>query len=81
MKNVIALLSKANQAIIWDNWVDEETGRFNRLGEVYYCKLDWIKENLDPEGDSYDELVGIIEDMQETICPILNEIDQDGNVI
>lgn len=76
MENLLGLLVKANNAIVWDNWVDEETGRYNKLGDVYWCKLDWIKESLNPE--THEEFISIIEDLQETICPILNEIDQDG---
>lgn len=78
MKNLLGLLVKANRAINWDNWKEEdedgeETGKYHKLGDVYYCKLDWLKDHIEDE-----EMLGIIEDLQETICPILNEIDQDG---
>lgn len=73
MENKIEkLVQKANNAICWDNWSDDETGKPYKLGEVYFSKLEWIRENLDDE-----ELLGIIDDLQETICPILNELDKD----
>jgi hypothetical protein len=66
-------MTKAFNAICWDNWEDEETGQPDKLGHVYYCKLDWIKETLEED----DEMYSIIEDLQETICPILNLLDNE----
>ena len=74
------LLTNAFNRINWDNFTDEETGKPNKLGEVYYCKLDWMKEYIlgskyatYQEGDDceLDEILDIINDMQETISPIL----------
>ena len=80
------LLTTAFNRINWDNFTDEETDKPNKLGEVYYCKLEWLKEYL--LGDKYatyeegddcelDEMLDIINDLQETISPILNLIDNE----
>ena len=78
-------MTKAYDAVNWSNWEDEDKTPM-KLGEVYYCKLDWIKEYIldskDPEyeeGDDeeLDEKLDIINDLQETICPILNLLDNE----
>jgi len=69
---VKSLITTANNAITWDNWSDDD-GNPYKLGEVYYCKLDWIKETLDEDDEAY----FTIEDLQETICPILNLLDNE----
>jgi hypothetical protein len=70
------LLTKAINTINWDNWENEdedgEIDGHHKLGDVYYCKLDWLKDHIEDE-----EMLGIIEDLQETICPILNLLDQE----
>jgi hypothetical protein len=66
-------IKKAINAVNWDNWQDEDTGQPHKLGDVYYCKLDWIKETLDEDDEAY----STIEDIQETICPILNLLDNE----
>lgn len=68
------LLQKAINTICWDNWTDEDTGEPMKLGDVYNCKLDWLKESLD--ADEHEEFIGMIEDIQETIVPILNQLDK-----
>lgn len=82
---VKSLITKANNAITWDNWSDDD-GNPYKLGEVYYCKLDWIKEYMLGEkyteyeegyDEELDEKLDIINDMQETICPILNLLDNE----
>ena len=69
------LLGNAINAINWDNWTDEETDKPAKLGDVYYCKLDWLKDHLKDDED-LEEMLGIIDDLQETIVPILNELDK-----
>lgn len=79
------LLGNAINAINWDNWTDEDTNEPAKLGDVYYCKLDWLKEHLlgskfttyeEGEDAELDKMLGIIDDLQETIVPILNELDK-----
>ena len=72
-----------------DSQDDEEgntTEGHYKLGEVYYCKLDWIKEYMLGEkyttyeegyDEELDEKLEIINDLQETICPILNLLDNE----
>ena len=78
-------LQKAMNVVNWDNWTDDETNEPAKLGDVYYCKLEWLKEHLlgskfttYEEGDDceLDEMLDIITDLQETIVPILNELDK-----
>lgn len=80
------LLTTAFNRINWDNFTDEETGKANKLGEVYYCKLDWLKEYMlgqkyttyeEGYDEELDEMLDIINDIQETISPILNAIDNE----
>ena len=70
------LLTKAINTINWDNWEKEdedgERDGHHKLGDVYYCKLDWLKDHIEDE-----EMLDIIEDLQETICPILNLLDKE----
>jgi hypothetical protein len=56
--------------INWDNW-EEEDGTYYKLGDVYWNKLEWMKEHIEDE-----EMLDIINDLQETIVPILNELDK-----
>lgn len=62
----------AMNRVSWDNWENED-GTHYKLGDVYYCKLDWIMETLDEDDEAYDTL----QDIQETICPILNLLDNE----
>ncbi len=80
------LLTQAFNRISWDNWTDEETGEPNKLGDVYYCKLEWLKEHLlgskyatyeEGDDEELDEMLDIITDLQETISPILNKLDNE----
>lgn len=56
--------------INWDNW-EEEDGTYYKLGDVYWNKLEWMKEHVKD-----DEMLDIINDLQENIVPILNELDK-----
>ncbi len=69
---VKSLMTSANNAIIWDNWENEDKTHM-KLGEVYWSKLDWIKDELDEDDEAYDT----INDLQETICPILNLLENE----
>jgi hypothetical protein len=69
---VKSLMTTANNAINWSNWENEDKTPY-KLGDVYYCKLDWIKETLDEDDEAYDTIT----DIQETICPILNLLDNE----
>lgn len=60
----------ALNTINWSNWEDED-GSYFKLGDVYYSKLEWLKEHIEDE-----EMLDIINDLQETIVPILNELDK-----
>lgn len=60
----------ALNTINWSNWEDED-GSYFKLGDVYYSKLEWMKEHIEDE-----EMLDIINDLQETIVPILNELDK-----
>ena len=76
LKKLNELIEKATITINWENWHEEDedgeyTGGQHKLGDVYYCKLDWLKDHVEDE-----EMLGIIEDLHETICPILNLLDQ-----
>jgi len=62
----------AMNRITWDNWENEDGTHF-KLGDVYWSKLDWILETLDEDDESYDTL----QDLQETIVPILNLLDNE----
>lgn len=64
-------LQKAINTVNWDNWTDDETDEPMKLGDVYWNKLEWLKEHLKD-----DEMLDIITDLQETIVPILNELDK-----
>ena len=49
---------------------EHEDGEPYKLGEVYWSKLEWIRGEQEDE-----EMAGILYDIQETICPILNLLD------
>lgn len=68
-------LQTAINRICWDNWTDDDTNEPAKLGDVYYCKLDWLKDHLKDDED-LEEMLDIINDLQETIVPILNELDK-----
>lgn len=64
-------LQTAFNTINWDNWMNENTNEPMKLGDVYWNKLEWIKDHLEDE-----EMLDIIDDLQMTIVPILNELDK-----
>ena len=67
-----SIMTKAFNVVTWDNWSDDD-GNPYKLGDVYWSKLDWIKDELDEDDEAYDT----INDIQETICPILNLLDNE----
>lgn len=64
-------LQTAYNAINWDNWTNENTNEPMKLGDVYWNKLEWMKDHLEDE-----EMLDIIDDLQMTIVPLLNELDK-----
>lgn len=62
-------VSRAIDEIDFENY-EHEDGEPYKLGEVYWSKLEWIRGELEDE-----EMAGILYDIQETICPILNLLD------
>lgn len=69
---VKSLMTSAYNVVNWQNWENEDKTHM-KLGEVYWSKLDWIKDELDEDDEAYDT----INDIQETICPILNLLDNE----
>jgi hypothetical protein len=66
-----AQLQTAFNTINWDNWMNENTNEPMKLGDVYWNKLEWMRDHLEDE-----EMLDIIDDLQMTIVPILNELDK-----
>lgn len=66
------LIRTAMNEVNWSNWENEDKTHM-KLGEVYWSKLDWIKDELDEDDEAYDTIT----DLQETICPILNLLDNE----
>ena len=68
------LIRTAMNEVNWSNW-EQEDGTHFKLGDVYWSQLDWIKESqlIDEDDEAYDTLISI----QETICPILNLLDNE----
>ena len=75
----------AMNRVTWDNW-EHEDGTHFKLGDVYWSKLDWLKESLldskhtiyeEGDDEELDEMLDIITDLQETIVPILNLLDNE----
>lgn len=72
--NMSNLVRAAMNEVNWSNW-EQEDGTHFKLGDVYWSQLDWIKESqlIDEDDEAYDTLISI----QETICPILNLLDNE----
>ena len=62
-------VTNALHSITWENW-QEADGQAFKLGEVYWSRLEWAKGEQED-----DEIVDLIQDIQDTICPILNLLD------
>jgi len=76
---VIDALQKISEGISWDNWEveeDEETGERNsgstgqywKVCEVMHCKLEWMREALDPENDDHFEHSDTIDQLQNLLA-------------
>ena len=39
-------IEEISQEISWDNWKDEETGKYWEVPEVLYSKLGWVEDVL-----------------------------------
>ena len=48
-------IEEISQEISWDNWKDEETGKYWEVPEVLYCKLSWVIERLSEDDQFNDE--------------------------
>lgn len=72
--NMSNLVRAAINEVNWSNW-EQEDGTHFKLGDVYYSQLDWIKESqlIDEDDEAYDTILAL----QETICPILNLLDNE----
>ena len=44
-------IEEISQEISWDNWKDEETGKYWGVPEVLYSKLQWVLEKLSQEDE------------------------------
>ena len=62
-------MKNAFHSINWENWVEDD-GQSFKLGEVYWSRLEWAKGEQEN-----DEIVDLMQDIQDTICPILNLLD------
>lgn len=62
-------MKNAFNSINWENWVEDD-GQSFKLGEVYWSRLEWAKGEQED-----DEIVDLMQDIQDTICPILNLLD------
>lgn len=64
-------VKNALDSIIWENW-QEADGQAFKLGEVYWSQLEWAKGEQEDE-----EIAELLQEIQDTICPILNLLDND----
>ncbi len=68
--HILNVVSNIGSEISWDNFeVDENTGREWKTTEVLYCKLDWVKENIQAQGNT-GELLEAIEQTQRIMTAI-----------
>lgn len=62
-------IEEISQEISWDNWKDEETGKYWEVTEVLYCKLGWIEDVLRDieENDEFLETIYQCKKLLETL--------------
>ena len=62
-------IEEISQEISWDNWKDEETGKYWEVPEVLYSKLSWIEDVLRDieENDEFLETVYQCKKLLETL--------------
>ena len=62
-------IEEISQEISWDNWKDEETGKYWEVPEVLYSKLGWVEYVLRDieENDEFLETVYQCKKLLETL--------------
>lgn len=62
-------IEEISQEISWDNWKDEETGKYWEVPEVLYSKLGWVEDVLRDieENDEFLETVYQCKKLLETL--------------
>ena len=68
-------IEEISQEISWDNWKDEETGKYWEVTEVLYSKLQWTLEKLSQEDEDINsELIDALIQCQK----LLETLDDNG---
>ena len=68
-------IEEISQEISWDNWKDEETGKYWEVPEVLYSKLQWTLEKLSQEDEDINsELIDSLIQCQK----LLETLDNNG---
>ena len=68
-------IEEISQEISWDNWKDEETGKYWEVLEVLFCKLQWVLEKLSQEDEDINsELIDALMQCQK----LLETLDDNG---
>ena len=68
-------IEEISQEISWDNWKDEETGKYWEVSEVLYSKLQWTLEKLSQEDEDINsELIDALIQCQK----LLETLDNNG---
>ena len=68
-------IEEISQEISWDNWKDEETGKYWKVPEVLYSKLQWTLEKLSQEDEDINsELIDALIQCQK----LLETLDDNG---
>lgn len=62
-------IEEISQEISWDNWKDEETGKYWEVPEVLYSKLGWVEDVLRDieENDEFLEAIYQCKKLLETL--------------
>ena len=62
-------IEEISQEISWDNWKDEETGKYWEVPEVLYSKLGWVEDVLRDveENDDFLETIYQCKKLLETL--------------
>ena len=68
-------IEEISQEISWDNWKDEETGKYWEVTEVLCSKLQWVLEKLSQEDEDINsELIDALIQCQK----LLETLDDNG---
>ena len=65
-------IEEISQEISWDNWKDEETGKYWEVPEVLFCKLQWVIERLS-EDDQFNNMDTLLQ-----CSKLLETLDDNG---